>query len=56
MSNYKRIVCPECGNKDNRKLHEESDKSEVLYLSMQGVPIYKKIMKCGQCGFTFKKE
>ena len=56
MSDYKRVKCPECGNENPRKLHEENDKSEVLYFSMQGTPVYKKLIKCGDCGFIFKKE
>lgn len=55
MSDYKRVKCPECGNENPRKLYEENNKTEILYFSMQGTPVYKKIMKCGDCGFNFKK-
>ncbi len=54
MSDYKRRVCPECGNNKARMLHDEKDKSEILYYSMQGTPVYKTIVKCGECGNTFK--
>ena len=56
MSEWKRIKCPKCGNENPRKLHEESDKSTVLYYSMQGTPVYKKRIKCGECGNVFDKE
>lgn len=56
MSDYKRVKCPACGNDQARKLHEEPDKENVLYFSMQGTPVYAKIMKCGDCGKTFKKD
>ena len=56
MSDYKRNKCPECGNENPRKLHEEPDKNNVLYFSMQGTPVYAKIIKCGECGKTFKKD
>ncbi len=56
MSEYKRIKCPECENDNNRKLHEIADKNNVLYYSMQGTPVYAKLIKCGQCGHTFPKE
>ncbi|MEJ2250864.1 MAG: hypothetical protein P8Y70_18030 [Candidatus Lokiarchaeota archaeon] len=55
MSEYKRIKCPQCENEDPRKLHEEPDKSNVLYYSMQGTPVYSKNIKCGICGKIFKK-
>ncbi|MGV9171374.1 MAG: hypothetical protein ACOC44_00420 [Promethearchaeia archaeon] len=55
MADYSRIKCPKCGNEDRRKLHEEPDKNNVLYYSMQGSPVYKKQMKCGQCGHVFDK-
>jgi ribosomal protein S27AE len=54
MSDYKRSKCPECGTDNPRMLHQEDDKTEVLYYSMQGTPVYKKLMKCGNCGTTFK--
>ena len=56
MSDYKRVKCPKCGNENPRKLHEEPDKTQVLYYSMQGTPVYVKRTKCGQCGHTFDKE
>lgn len=56
MSQYKRVKCPKCENENPRKLHEEPDKSQVLYYSMQGTPVYKKRMKCGQCGHVFYKD
>lgn len=55
-SDTKRVVCPKCGNKDHRKLHDEEDKGEILYYSMQGTPVFKRIMKCGECGHKWKKE
>ena len=56
MSEFKRVACPQCGNNDARKLHEEPDKKQVLYYSMQGTPVYVMRMKCGQCGNVFKKD
>ncbi len=56
MTEYKRLKCPECGNNKARMLHEENDRSEILYYSMQGTPVYKKIVKCGECGHTFKSN
>ena len=52
---YKRNKCPKCGEENPRKLHEQDDKNEVLYYSMQGAPVYKKVIKCGQCGGIFDK-
>ncbi len=40
MSDYKRFKCS-CGEENPRKLHEEPDKTQVLYYSMQGTPVYK---------------
>jgi len=56
MSTYKRIKCAKCGNENPRKLHEEPDKSEVLYYSMQGTPVYKTLIKCGECGYKWSKS
>ena len=56
MSDWKRIKCPSCGEENPKKLHEQADKSTVLYYSMQGTPVYKKQIKCGQCGLVFDKE
>jgi len=53
---WKRVKCPQCGNENPRKLHEEADKNSVLYYSMQGAPVYSKNMKCGDCGNLFKKN
>ena len=55
MSDTKRTKCAKCGNENPRKLHEEPDKTQVLYYSMQGSPVYKKLVKCGECGNTFDK-
>ncbi len=52
----KRLKCPSCGNNDRRKIKEEPDKTEVLYYSMQGTPVYKTKFKCGQCGTIIPKE
>jgi len=54
--NWKRVKCPQCGNENPRKLHEEADRNSVLYYSMQGTPVYKRKMKCGDCGNLFKKN
>jgi len=51
----KRFKCPDCGEENPRKLHEEPDKTQVLYYSMQGSPVYKKRIKCGNCGLVFDK-
>jgi len=56
MTEYKRVKCPQCGNENPRKLHEEADKKNVLYYSMQGTPVYSNNMKCGDCGNLFKKN
>jgi len=56
MVEYKRIKCPECGNEDPRKLFEQPDKNTVLYYSMQGTPVYRKQIKCGNCGNIFDKN
>lgn len=52
---YKRFKCPKCSETNPRKLHEEPDKTQVLYYSMQGAPVYKTKIKCGNCGFLFEK-
>jgi hypothetical protein len=41
MTDYKRFKCPSCSEENPRKLHEEPDKTQVLYYSMQGTPVYK---------------
>lgn len=56
MSEYKRVKCPKCENENPRKIFEEPDKANVMYYSMQGTPVYAKIMKCGECGNTWKKD
>ena len=53
MTEWKRNKCPKCGEENPKKLHEVPDKSQVLYYSMQGNPVYKKLMKCGVCGEIF---
>ena len=35
--NYKRVKCPTCGNENPRRLHEEPDKTNVLYYSIGNV-------------------
>jgi ribosomal protein S27AE len=55
MTEYKRVKCVSCGEENPRKLHEELDKTTVLYYSMQGTPVHKKKMRCGSCGTTFEK-
>ena len=55
MTETKRFKCPECNEENPRKLHEEPDKTQVLYYSMQGSPVYKKRIKCGNCGKIFDK-
>jgi len=55
MSEYRRIKCPKCGQENPRMMHEQNDKSTVLYYSMQGAPVYKKVIKCGDCGHIFDK-
>ncbi len=51
----KRFKCT-CGEENPRKLHEEADKTHVLYYSMQGAPVYRKHIKCGSCGLVFDKN
>ncbi|MFX1389213.1 MAG: hypothetical protein ACFE9Z_04010 [Promethearchaeota archaeon] len=34
MTEYKRVKCPQCGNNNPRKLHEEPDRNNVLYYSI----------------------
>ncbi len=34
LTQYKRNKCPQCGNENPRKLHEEPDKNNVLYYSI----------------------
>ncbi len=41
MTETKRTKCGSCGEENPRKLHEEPDKTQVLYYSMQGAPVYK---------------
>lgn len=53
---YKRVKCPKCENDNPRMLHEEPDKSTILYYSMQGTPVYARKIKCGNCGHFFSKE
>jgi ribosomal protein S27AE len=56
MTEYKRFKCTKCGEENPRKLQEVPDKTQVLYYSMQGTPVYKKHIKCGNCGNTFEKS
>ncbi|MHA1931332.1 MAG: hypothetical protein ACW96X_02265 [Promethearchaeota archaeon] len=56
MTEYKRTKCGSCGEENPRMLHEEPKKSEILYYSMQGTPVYKRQIKCGSCGATFDKS
>ena len=56
MTETKRTKCESCGEENPRKLHEEPDKTQVLYYSMQGAPVYKKRIKCGSCGNVFDRE
>ena len=56
MTEYKRFKCSNCGNEHPRKLHEIADKGNVLYYSMQGAPVYKTKIKCGDCGMIFDKN
>ncbi len=56
MSDTKRIKCPQCGEENPRMMHEQADKkAKPLYYSMQGAPVYKKVVKCGRCGNIFDK-
>jgi len=41
MTETKRFKCSSCGEENPRRLHEEPDKTQVLYYSMQGAPVYK---------------
>jgi len=52
----KRTVCPNCDNRDRRKILEEPDKGTVLYYSMQGTPVYSMKFKCGSCGTKWDKS
>ena len=56
MAETKRLKCPKCGEDNPRMLHDEQDKSNVLYYSMQGTPVYAHHMKCGGCGHFWKKD
>ncbi len=56
MAETKRFKCSDCGEENPRKLHEVPDKTQVLYYSMQGSPVYKKRIKCGNCGLVFDKS
>jgi ribosomal protein S27AE len=56
MTEYKRFKCGECGEENPRRLQEIPDKTQVLYYSMQGNPVYKKRIKCGNCGTIFDKS
>ncbi len=53
---YKRLKCPKCGVDNPRMLHDEPDKTSVLYYSMQGTPVYARVVKCGSCGHFWKKN
>lgn len=55
MVDYKRFRCSQCGEENPRKLHEEPDKTQVLYYSMQGAAVFKKRIRCGACGMVFDK-
>jgi ribosomal protein S27AE len=55
MAETRRFKCANCGEENPRRLHEEADKTHVLYYSMQGAPVYKKRLKCGNCGSVFDK-
>jgi ribosomal protein S27AE len=53
MTEWKRNKCPKCGEENPKKLHETPDKSQILYYSMQGTPVYKNKIRCGSCGEIF---
>ncbi|MHA1731999.1 MAG: hypothetical protein ACTSU5_08640 [Promethearchaeota archaeon] len=50
-----RAVCPKC-NTTGQLIHEIENRSKVLYYGMQGVPIYAKQWKCGNCGHIWDKS
>ncbi|MHA2182693.1 MAG: hypothetical protein ACXAAH_14835 [Promethearchaeota archaeon] len=37
MTEYKRTKCPKCNNENPRMLHDEPDKSNILYYSIENV-------------------
>jgi len=37
MTEYKRTKCPQCNNENPRMLHEEPDRSNILYYSIGNV-------------------
>ncbi|HMF32587.1 MAG TPA: hypothetical protein VKK79_14285 [Candidatus Lokiarchaeia archaeon] len=52
-SPFERIRCPKCGNVDPRMLKQVDDKSKVLSFAMAGIPVYRKVTRCGKCGAVF---
>jgi len=56
MTEDKKFKCAKCGEESPRKLQEILDKTQVLYYSMQGKPVYKKHIKCGTCGNIFERS
>jgi hypothetical protein len=52
---FQRVRCPKCNNEDPRMLKEIDDKSKVLFFSMQGQPVFSKIVRCGRCSMEFEK-
>ncbi|GAB4323383.1 MAG: hypothetical protein Kow0069_28470 [Promethearchaeota archaeon] len=52
MAEATRPICPKCSSK---QILEVDNKSKILFYGMQGVPIYGKNWKCGNCGHTWEK-
>jgi DNA-directed RNA polymerase subunit M/transcription elongation factor TFIIS len=48
-----RRKCPKCGNEDKMKIHETTDKSNII---LDYPRVYGKKYKCGECGLEWREK
>jgi DNA-directed RNA polymerase subunit M/transcription elongation factor TFIIS len=48
-----RRKCPKCGNEDKMKIHESTDKSNII---LDYPRVYGKMYRCGECGAAWREK
>jgi Zn ribbon nucleic-acid-binding protein len=48
-----RRKCPKCGNEDKMKIHESTDKSNII---LDYPRVYGKMYRCGECGLVWREK
>ena len=48
-----RRKCPKCGNEDKMKIHESTDKSNII---LDYPRVYGKMYRCGECGVVWREK